>query len=93
MTPRFGRKAAQLEKRLRRKIPSEGEPLKTMKKLGIATALVLTLAFGAGSVFAQNTNSSTTGGTMSAKHSRRHHRRAHHRRHHRAKAANANANT
>jgi hypothetical protein len=62
-----------------------------MKKLGIATALVLTLVFGAGSVFAQNTNTSTTGGTMSAKHSRRHHRRAHRRRHHRAaKAANAN---
>ena len=63
-----------------------------MKKLGIATALLLTLAFGAGSVFAQNSNSSTTGGTnMSAHHSRRHHRRAHRRRHHRAaKAANAN---
>ena len=49
-----------------------------MKKLGLA--LVLTLAFGAGSVFAQNANSSTTGGsaggTMTAKHSRRHHRRA-----------------
>ena len=62
-----------------------------MKKLGLATALLLTLAFGAGSVFAQNTNSSTTGGNMSSNHhSRRHHRRAHHRRHHRAKAANAN---
>ena len=64
-----------------------------MKKLGLATALVLTLAFGAGSVFAQNsnTNTSMTGGTMKAKHSRRHHRRAHHRRHHhKAKAANAN---
>ena len=69
-----------------------------MKKLGLATALVLTLAFGAGSVFAtQNSNSSTPGAsasTMKAKHSRRHHRKAH-RRHHRrgAKAANANANT
>jgi hypothetical protein len=75
-----------------KKNPSEGEPLKTMKKLGLATALLLTLAFGAGSVFAQNSNSSTTGGTMSARHSRRHHRRMHHRRrrHHRAKAANAN---
>ena len=61
-----------------------------MKKLGLAIALLLTLAFGAGSVFAQNTNSSTTGGNMSAKHSRRHHRRAHRRHHHRAKAANAN---
>lgn len=63
-----------------------------MKKLGIATALVLTLAFGAGSVFAQNSNTATTGGggNMSAKHSRRHHRKAHHRRHHKAKAANAN---
>ena len=64
-----------------------------MKKLGLATALVLTLAFGAGSVFAtQNTNSSTTGasaGTMKAKHSRRHHRKAH-RHHHKAKAANSN---
>jgi hypothetical protein len=62
-----------------------------MKKLGLATALLLTLAFGAGSVFAQNTNSSTTGGNMSARHSRRHHRRMHrrHRRHHH-KAANAN---
>jgi Na+/phosphate symporter len=77
---------------IEKKNPSEGEPLKTMKKLGIATALVLTLAFGAGSVFAQNSNSSTTGGNMSAKHSRRHHRRMmrrHHRRHHH-KAANAN---
>jgi Na+/phosphate symporter len=93
MTPRFGQKAAQLEKQLRRKIPSEGEPLKTMKKLGLATALLLTLAFGAGSVFAQNSNSSTTGGNMSARHSRRHHRRMmrrHHRRHHHNKA---NANT
>lgn len=67
-----------------------------MKKLGLATALVLTLAFGAGSVFAaQNSNSPATGGgTMTAsasgKHSRRHHRKAHHRRHHKAKAANAN---
>jgi hypothetical protein len=63
-----------------------------MKKLGLA--LVLTLAFGAGSVFAQNANSSTTGGsaggTMSAKHSRRHHRR-HHRSHRKAKAANTNS--
>jgi hypothetical protein len=63
-----------------------------MKKLGLA--LVLTLAFGAGSVFAQNTNSSTTGGSaggsMSAKHSRRHHRRIH-RRHRKAKAANTNS--
>jgi hypothetical protein len=63
-----------------------------MKKLGLA--LVLTLAFGAGSVFAQNTNSSTTGGsaggTMSTKHSRRHHRR-HHRSHRKAKAANTNS--
>jgi hypothetical protein len=63
-----------------------------MKKLGLA--LVLTLAFGAGSVFAQNTNSSTTGGsaggTMSAKHSRRHHRR-HHRSHRKAKAGNTNS--
>jgi hypothetical protein len=65
-----------------------------MKKLGLATALLLTLAFGAGSVFAQNSNTSTTGGNMSARHSRRHHRRMmrrRHRRHHRmAKAANAN---
>lgn len=66
-----------------------------MKKLGLAIAFVLTLAFGAGSVFAtQNSNTSPTGasgGTMKAKHSRRHHRKAHHRRHHRAaKAANAN---
>jgi hypothetical protein len=79
---------------IEKKNPSEGEPLKTMKKLGIATALVLTLAFGAGSVFAQNSNTSTTGGggSMSARHSRRHHRRAHrrHRRHQKAKAANAN---
>jgi hypothetical protein len=76
---------------IEKKNPSEGEPLKTMKKLGIALALVLTLAFGAGSVFAQNSNSSTTGGNMSGHHSRRHHRRMmrrRHRRHH--KAANAN---
>jgi Na+/phosphate symporter len=78
--------------RIEKKKPSEGEPLKTMKKLGLATALLLTLAFGAGSVFAQNSNTSTTGGGMSAKHSRRHsrhHSRRHHRRHHH-KAANAN---
>jgi hypothetical protein len=73
--------------------------VKIMKKLGLATALVLTLAFGAGSVFAQNSNTSgggtNTGGTMKAKHSRRHHRRAMRRRHHRRamKAANANSNT
>ena len=64
-----------------------------MKKLGLATALLLTLAFGAGEVFAQNSNSSTTGasagGAMKTKHSRRHHRRSH-RRHRKAKAANAN---
>jgi hypothetical protein len=66
-----------------------------MKKLGLA--LVLTLAFGAGSVFAQNANSSTTGnangGTMSTKHSRRHHRRAHRRHHRKAKAATGNTNS
>lgn len=66
-----------------------------MKKLGLA--LVLTLAFGAGSVFAQNANSSTTGGsaggTMTAKHSRRHHRRAHRRHHRRAKATTGNTNS
>jgi hypothetical protein len=64
-----------------------------MKKLGLATALLLTLAFGAGDVFAQNANTSTGGGTMSAKHSRRHHRRMmrrRHRRHRQHKAANAN---
>ncbi len=64
-----------------------------MKKLGLA--LVLTLAFGAGSVFAQNANSSTTGGsaggTMSTKHSRRHHRRAHRRHHRKAKTGNTNS--
>jgi hypothetical protein len=65
-----------------------------MKKLGLATALLLTLAFGAGDVLAQNSNSPAPGGgTMTAsKHSRRrHHRRMmrrRHRRHH--KAANAN---
>lgn len=64
-----------------------------MKKLGLAIALVLTFAFGAGSVLAaQNTNTSPTGGTMKAKHSRRHHRRMH-RRHHRRAAKAANANT
>jgi hypothetical protein len=67
-----------------------------MKKLGLTTALVLTLAFGAGSVFAakQNTNSSTTAGSsasMGAKHSRRHHRRHHRRGHSKAKAANTNS--
>ena len=65
-----------------------------MKKLGLATSLVLTLAFGAGSVFAtQNSNNSNTGGTMTASASRRHHRRHHrkmHRHHRKAKAANAN---
>jgi hypothetical protein len=64
-----------------------------MKKLGLA--IVLTLAFGAGSVFAQNTNSSTTGGsaggTMTAKHGRRHHRRAHRRHHRKAKTGNTNS--
>ena len=74
---------------------SEGEALKIMKKLGLATALVLTLAFGAGSVFAtENSNSSTAGGvgTMVAPATQRHHHRRHHRkarrRHHRRKAAN-----
>ena len=65
-----------------------------MKKLVSATALALTLAFGAGSVLAakQNSNSSTTGGTMSSpKRGRKHHRR-HHRRHHRKAAPAANAN-
>lgn len=67
-----------------------------MKKLGLAIAFVLTLAFGAGSVFAtQNSNTSTgtaAGGTMKAKHSRRHHRKMR-RRHHRRAAKAANANT
>jgi hypothetical protein len=73
----------------------KGESENTMKKLGLTTALVLTLVFGAGSVFAakQNTNSSTTNaGSSSAgmsSHHRRHHRR-HHRSHRKAKAANAN---
>ena len=66
-----------------------------MKKLGIAIALVLTLAFGAGSVFAQNSNSAPAGGgNMSGgKHSRRHHRRHHrrHRRHRMAKTGNTNS--
>ena len=64
-----------------------------MKKLVSATALALTLAFGAGSVLAakQNANSPTTGGTMSStKKTRKHHRR--HRRTRRKAAANANAN-
>ena len=53
-----------------------------MKKLVSATALALTLAFGAGSVLAakQNANSSGTGGMMSST------RKGHHRR----AAANAN---
>ena len=65
-----------------------------MKKLGIATALALSLVFGAGSVLAkQNSNTSTGGGTTTGAKKHRKHRR--HRRHHRrstAKAANANAN-
>ena len=62
-----------------------------MKKLVSATALALTLAFGAGFVLAakQNANSPTTGGTMSSTRRHRKHRR-HHRRHHRRAAANAN---
>jgi hypothetical protein len=65
-----------------------------MKKLGLATALLLTLAFGAGDVFAQNSNTSNGGGTMVAsKHSRRRHHRRAHRRHRRAKAKAANANS
>jgi hypothetical protein len=68
-----------------------------MKKLGITTALVLSLLVGAGSALAQNSNTSGTGdnrgASMGMKHHRRHHRKA--RRHHRRKAAaaaNANAN-
>ncbi|MDT5295104.1 MAG: hypothetical protein QOJ76_1984 [Acidobacteriota bacterium] len=71
-----------------------------MKKLGLTTALMLTLICGAGSVFAQNTNGTTNGnmsggggGSMS-RHHRRHHR-THHRRHHRKSgggAANTNTN-
>jgi hypothetical protein len=70
-----------------------------MKKLGLTTALMLTLICGAGSVFAQNTNGTTNGnmsgggGSMSGHH-RRHHR-THHRRHHRKSgggAANTNTN-
>ena len=67
-----------------------------MKKLGLATALVLTLAFGAGSVFATQNSNTSTPGAMTAKHSRRHHRRMmrrHRRRHHRRAAKAANANT
>jgi hypothetical protein len=66
-----------------------------MKKLGLATALVLSLAFGAGSVFAQNTNTSgggSTGGTMKTK-KHRSHRRAHRRHHKTASKKAANANT
>ena len=64
-----------------------------MKKLVSATALALTLAFGAGSVLAakQNANSPGTGGMMSStRRHRKHHRRHHRRRHHRRAAANAN---
>lgn len=63
-----------------------------MKKLVSATALVLTLAFGAGSVLAAkpNSNSSTarTGAMSSAKKGHKRHRRHHrwHRRHHKAAA-------
>jgi hypothetical protein len=66
-----------------------------MKKLVSATALALTLAFGAGSVLAakQNTNTPAGGGTMTAsKKSHKHHRR-HHRRSHKAAPKAANANT
>jgi hypothetical protein len=67
-----------------------------MKKLGLATALVLSLAFGAGSVFAAKQNANTTpaaGGGSSAGTMSKHHRR-HHRRHHRGhKKAAANTNS
>lgn len=76
------------------------------KNLGIVLTLVFVLCFGS-IVFAQNTNSSTTGGDMSAntasrgsmtgrKHGRRRARRRHGRRHGRrggsAKKANGNGN-
>ena len=64
-----------------------------MKKLVSATALALSLVFGAGSALAakQNANSPAAGGTMSpTKKWRKHHRRHHRRRHHRRAAANAN---
>jgi hypothetical protein len=75
------------------------------KNFGIVMALVFVLSFGS-LVFAQNTNSSTTGGNMSAntssgrstgrRHGRRRARRRYGRRHGRrggsAKKANGNGN-
>jgi hypothetical protein len=67
-----------------------------MKKLGFATVLVLSLVFGAGSVFAQNANSGGTNmNTGTGHHGRRHHRRHHrrHRRHHRRAKTGGNTNS
>ncbi|HZT57648.1 MAG TPA: hypothetical protein VFA21_03380 [Pyrinomonadaceae bacterium] len=67
-----------------------------MKKLGFATVLVLSLVFGAGSVFAQNANSGgTSANTGTTHHGRRHHRRHHrrHRRHHRRSKTTGNTNS
>ncbi|HST51992.1 MAG TPA: hypothetical protein VLJ61_08280 [Pyrinomonadaceae bacterium] len=65
-----------------------------MKKLGFATVLVLSLVFGAGSVFAQNANSG--GSNMNnggSHHSRRHHRRHRRARHHHRRASHKTGNT
>ena len=67
-----------------------------MKKLGFATVLVLSLVFGAGSVFAQNANSGGMNmNTGAGHHGRRHHRRHHrrHRRHHRRAKTGGNTNS
>ena len=64
-----------------------------MKKLVFASALVLSLVFGAGSVFAQNANNTAPAAPSMGRHHRRHHGMRHHRRHHghrRARGGNTN---